>query len=213
LDHCPAHPSADVLKTKGGKIKAMFLPTNTTALIRPMDQGNIQAHKAYYRGELLGGVVNSDLQVTEFLKTLTLKGIAYSAGFAWGKITPTTIANCWKKFIGNHDVTVDETKLIPFLKQVVKAACDALGTNLQADDLASWSEVDEETPASQHLGKEGIASSVKDGNKTDELGASDSGSDSEYNGDDSCEVLVPKLSKVLEIINEVMTWLEQQTDS
>jgi hypothetical protein len=26
LDHCPAHPPADVLKSKDGKIKAMFLP-------------------------------------------------------------------------------------------------------------------------------------------------------------------------------------------
>jgi hypothetical protein len=37
--------------------------------------------------------------------------------------------------------------------------------------------------------------------------------DSEDNGGDSCEVVVPKLSKVLENINKVMTWLEQQTDS
>jgi hypothetical protein len=62
----------------------------------------------------------------------------HSVGLAWGKITPTTIANCWEKFIGKDDVTVDETKLIPFSKQDAKAACDALGTNLQADDLASW---------------------------------------------------------------------------
>jgi hypothetical protein len=48
LDHCPAHPSADVLKLKDGKIKAMFLPKNSTALIQPMDQGIIQAYKAYY---------------------------------------------------------------------------------------------------------------------------------------------------------------------
>jgi hypothetical protein len=61
------------------------------------------------------------LQVTEFLKTLTLKDVAYSAGLAWGKIMPTTIANCWKKCIGKDDVTVDETKLIPFSKQEVKA--------------------------------------------------------------------------------------------
>jgi hypothetical protein len=33
LDHCPAHPSGNVLKSKDGKIKAMFLPKNTTALI------------------------------------------------------------------------------------------------------------------------------------------------------------------------------------
>jgi hypothetical protein len=66
LDHCPAHPSAAVLKSKDGKIKAMFLPRNTTALIQPMDKCIIRVCKAYYRGELLDGVVNSELQVTEF---------------------------------------------------------------------------------------------------------------------------------------------------
>jgi hypothetical protein len=39
LDHCPAQAPADVLKSKDVKIKAMFLPKNTTALIQPMDQG------------------------------------------------------------------------------------------------------------------------------------------------------------------------------
>jgi hypothetical protein len=31
-----------------------------------------------------------------------LKDVAYSVGLAWGKIMPTTIANCWKKCIGKH---------------------------------------------------------------------------------------------------------------
>jgi hypothetical protein len=61
LDHCSAHPTAHVLKSKDGKIKAMFLPKNTTALIQPTDQGIIRACKAFYRGELLRGVVNSEL--------------------------------------------------------------------------------------------------------------------------------------------------------
>jgi hypothetical protein len=61
LDHCPAHPPADVLKFKGGKITVMFLPKNTTALIQPTDQGIIQACKAYCHGEPLGGVVHSEL--------------------------------------------------------------------------------------------------------------------------------------------------------
>jgi hypothetical protein len=142
-----------------------------------------------------------------------LEDVAYSVGLAWGKIIPTTIAaNCWKKCIGNDDIMVDEMKLIPFSKQDVKAVFDALSTNLQAGDLASWIEVDE-TPVTQHLSEEAIATSVKNGKKTGGLGANDTRIDSENNGDDSCEVVVPKLSKVLENINEVMTRLEQQTDS
>jgi hypothetical protein len=35
------------------------------------------------------------------------------------------------------DITIGETKLIPFSKQDVKAACDALNTNVQANNLAS----------------------------------------------------------------------------
>jgi hypothetical protein len=79
----------------------------------------------------------------------------------------------------------------------VKAACDALGTDLQADDLASRIEVDEETPVAQHLSEEDIAASVKNGKTTDELEASDKRSDSEDSGDDPCEMVVTKLSKVL----------------
>jgi hypothetical protein len=54
---------------------------------------------------------------------------------------------------------------------------------------------------------------VKNGNTADEFEASDTGSDSENNADDSYEVTVPKLCKILENIIEVMTWLEQQTDN
>jgi hypothetical protein len=43
LDHCPVHPSVDDLKLKDGKIKVMFLPKITTALIQLMAQGIIRA--------------------------------------------------------------------------------------------------------------------------------------------------------------------------
>jgi hypothetical protein len=130
-----------------------------------------------------------------------------------GKITLITTANCRKKCTAVDEITVDKIKLIPFSKQDVKAAHDALSTNLQADDLASWIKADGETLIIQHLSDEKIAASVKNGETTDEPQASDTGSDSEQNGSDSCDVVVPKLSEVLENINEVMTQLEKQTDS
>jgi hypothetical protein len=97
LDYCPAHPSADVLKSKDGKIKVMFLLRKTTALIKPVDQGIIRACKACYHGEMPGGVVNSELQVTEFMKTLTLKDIAYSVGLVWGKVMQAARSVYWKQ--------------------------------------------------------------------------------------------------------------------
>jgi hypothetical protein len=65
---------------------------------------------------------------------------------AWVKITPTTNANCWKKCSGKDDVKADKKKLIPFSKQDKKTVCDEFTTNLQADNLATWLEVDEKTP-------------------------------------------------------------------
>jgi hypothetical protein len=38
----------------------------------------------------------------------------------------------------------------------VKAVCDALGNNLEADDLVAWTEVDSGTLIRQHLSEESI---------------------------------------------------------
>jgi len=43
LDNAPAHPSAEVLQFRDGKVKTMFLPLNTTSAIQPMDQGILEA--------------------------------------------------------------------------------------------------------------------------------------------------------------------------
>jgi hypothetical protein len=76
------------------EVLQLFLTKTTMALIQPMDQGIIHACKVYH-DELLSGVVNSELQITEFLNILTVKEAAYSAGFL-EKITPPTTANCRK---------------------------------------------------------------------------------------------------------------------
>jgi hypothetical protein len=82
----------------------------------------------------------------------------------------------------------------------MKAACDALGRNVEADGMAAWIEVDVVTPAVQHCSEGAVTASVKNGKADDELGAGDTGSDSENNTDDSCEVMVLKLSKVNKIL-------------
>jgi hypothetical protein len=53
----------------------MFLPKNITELITSMDQGIIQAFKAYFHGKLPDDV-NSELQITKSLRILTLKALA-----------------------------------------------------------------------------------------------------------------------------------------
>jgi hypothetical protein len=65
----------------------------------------------------------------------------------------------------------------------------------------------------QHLSEEAIIASVKNWKTVDALGASDMRSVSEDNGDDSSEVMVPELNKVLRNVNEVVTLLEQRTNT
>lgn len=84
----------------------------------------------------------------------------------------------------------------------MKAVCDALVCNLEADYMTYWAEVSEGTPVGYFVSEEDIAAFVKSGKTTDELGASDT----KTSIDGCCEVVVPKLSRVLENVNEVLTW-------
>lgn len=69
----------------------------------------------------------------------------------------------------------------------MKATCDALGSNLEAGNLAAWFEVDAETLVVQYLGEEDITNSVESGKTADEFRACDTGSDSE----NSSDIMVP----------------------
>jgi hypothetical protein len=80
---------------KDGKIRAMFPSKNVIELIKSMDQGTIQAFKAYFHSKLPGDV-NSELQITEFLRIFTLKSVANSDGLAPGKVMSSATENCLK---------------------------------------------------------------------------------------------------------------------
>jgi hypothetical protein len=82
----------------------------------------------------------------------------------------------------------------------MKSACEGLSSNLEVDDLAAQTEVDVETMVTKHLNHTDMATSPKNGKISHEPGASNTGSNSENKGDDSCEGVAPKLSKVTENI-------------
>jgi hypothetical protein len=57
LDNCPAHPPAETLRSRDGKIFVYYLPKNTTSKIQPLDQGIIAAFKSNYRREIIKSLV------------------------------------------------------------------------------------------------------------------------------------------------------------
>ena len=215
LDNCSAHPSDDILQSKDGKIKVMFLPKNTTALIQPLDQGIIHAFKAHYRGGLLSDMVNSELQVTEFLKTVTLKHAAYLIGLAWNKVSPTSIEHCWKKCIAKEENTnaTDKMEIDAIIPEcAIAIASSVLETRLQQDDFEDWLKVDEDIPVVNVLTDEEIAASVKrtDDCESQQAGVNVSDSEDDDVSNDSAPNL--KVNDVIDKISEVMGWMEHQGD-
>lgn len=205
LDHCPAHPSADLLQSRDGKIKVMFLPQNTTALIQPLDQGIIRAFKAHYRRELLGAIVSSDDDMEAYLKSLNLKGVAYSVGLAWQSVTQPTIQHCWKKCSFSISETNNVDSDEPFLgfgDNDVQSARNIVDSNITLDDLVNWAECDSSDPVSEAIDEQDIIAAVRDKNDGDE---------------DECEsevdeTEVPSVRQVINNIDQVILWLERQSE-
>jgi hypothetical protein len=141
-DNCAAHSSADTrtLQSKDGKMRLILLPKNTTALIQTLDQGIIRAFEAYYHGGLLNEIGNSELQVTEFLKTVTFKNVAYSIGLAWDEVSPTSVENCWVECVGNEvtDATDNAATETVIPERDMTIASRVLETGLQQSDFEDF---------------------------------------------------------------------------
>ncbi|XP_039590582.1 jerky protein homolog-like [Polypterus senegalus] len=60
LDNCPAHPPAETMKSRDGKIFVYYLPKNATSKIQPLDQGFISVFKANYRREMIKSMVEEE---------------------------------------------------------------------------------------------------------------------------------------------------------
>ena len=113
MDNCPAHPPESEMMTEDGRIRCIFLPKNTTSLIQPMDQGIIYAAKRIYRRKFLSEVLvvsepeDSEEEDTREQRTLekvgsySLHSAIYNWADAWEELKPSTLANAWKKLLGN----------------------------------------------------------------------------------------------------------------
>ena len=118
LDNAPAHPH--VLQDLHSDIKFVFLPSNTTSLLQPMDQGVIQMFKTHYLQKtrhalsLKCDVPLSELEKAtqapaerevEFLKNVvrchwwefTIRNAIWHDRDAWKEVTQSCIHGGWKK--------------------------------------------------------------------------------------------------------------------
>lgn len=114
LDNAPVHPAEDILRSDNGKIKCLFMPPNTSALIQPMDQGVIYSCKRLYRKKQLqdclvffedeeGCSTSLGEQTLINMKNYNIKNALFNWASSWKEVKATTIANSWKKLLNPED--------------------------------------------------------------------------------------------------------------
>ncbi|XP_004212003.1 tigger transposable element-derived protein 4-like [Hydra vulgaris] len=81
VDNCSAYPHIEELSY----INMIFLPSNTTSVLQPMDQGVIQSIKVHYRHKILRLRVKALLQATKDRIS------------SWNAVSKKTGINCFNK--------------------------------------------------------------------------------------------------------------------
>lgn len=103
LDNAPSHPSAETLQSDDDKIRVMFLPPNTTAVIQPMDQGVLDPCKRRYKRKLLAHIIleneSQDKSVPEILKACNMKQVVYWIAAAWEEASSDSLQKAWNKLL------------------------------------------------------------------------------------------------------------------
>ncbi|CAF4196759.1 unnamed protein product, partial [Rotaria sordida] len=93
-NNAPVHPPDIILKN----ITLKFFPSNSTALIQPMDQGVIRTFKAHYRRQLVQHIIASaDVAHTADDIVITALDAICWIDLAWKSITELTIQNTFKR--------------------------------------------------------------------------------------------------------------------
>uniref|UniRef100_A0A0P4VR89 DDE-1 domain-containing protein n=1 Tax=Scylla olivacea TaxID=85551 RepID=A0A0P4VR89_SCYOL len=150
LDNTPAHPSTDELEAHCDRIKAIFMPPNTSSLVKPMDQGVIEHCKRYYRNKQLEEclvmeeeVGKEDTRRAKLLvnfKSYNIRNAVYNWAEAWNNLQSITLSNAWNKLLKGTEVEVDFTGLGP--QDFIDTAHRSGEVDVTEENVVEWLESD-----------------------------------------------------------------------
>ncbi|KRY47794.1 Jerky -like protein-like [Trichinella britovi] len=100
IDNAPCHPNCELLDRENGMFRVVFLPPNTSSLVQPMDQTNIQSLKKR--------IVLSDADGDDFVSLL--RKIATIYIIAHASISGSTLRASWNKRLGYKKDAVKKNK-------------------------------------------------------------------------------------------------------
>ena len=130
MDNAPVHPPDIKLKN----IVIKFFPSNTTALIQPLDQGVIRTFKAHYRRLLVQHIIAStgSANSVDDIVITALDAICW-IDLAWKNIKETTIQNTFKQ--AGFEVPIDRPDSIS--NEIISIDGDTVAQEKEClDDLA-----------------------------------------------------------------------------
>ncbi|GFR09827.1 jerky protein homolog-like [Trichonephila clavata] len=145
LDNASWHP--DIEELQNGDIRALFLPSNVTALYQPMNQGVLVILKKRYRHKLLSSLLsaNDDGQgLVQNLKKISLLDVVGWIADAWNELESLTLVRSWttfldpkgNEFVGHEDA--ENVNLLDLLKKVPGCA------EADENDVEQWFQNDNE---------------------------------------------------------------------
>lgn len=222
LDNAPSHPSSASLQSADGKIKTMFLPPNTTAIIQPMDQGVLESCKRRYKKKMTRHVLEQnevdDCTIPECLKKITLKDVVYWVAEAWAEGSESSLGKAWKKLLPPTDEAVDA----PPADEVTASSSTEGDAGAEMDELqvlsrqlahknapedfTEWLTTEDTDPGHQILDDDEILDETVAAHNNVSVGdVSDDGSDEELAVDDT---VTP--AQAFDALDVSLRWLESQ---
>lgn len=136
VDNAPCHPPENDLKNDDGSIFVMYMLPNVTPLIQPMDQNAIRITKLYYRQSLLRVAIEKK-DISQFLKSLTLKDAIYLFVLAWDLLKPEVIQKFWRPMLEEGiDESDNEEELIPLSEDVITADSDDVEDDVEEIEVS-----------------------------------------------------------------------------
>ena len=91
IDNCLAHPSVSDLTN----VQLVFLPSNTSSVLQPMDQGVIRSLKAHYRGRAVRRLCRALDKTKTLPKISNLQAMKILVS-SWEAVSAKTIAKCFR---------------------------------------------------------------------------------------------------------------------
>ena len=222
LDNCSAHPDEDLLVSRDGQVKAVFLPPNVTSLIQPMDQGVLESLKRRYRKSLLRDILLSDedLDIVKFLKAVNMRTVVEKAAAAWADISTDTIRKSWRKLL---PLPTSESSLTTGEENPATSQSDAseiagfltdfqqMGQDLTEQDVQDWLGADHDDLGYEHLDDDGIVNLVA-GSSNDELDSDDESDDGDTIEISAIESAISHKDAMV-MFDKCLTWLQCQPEA